>query len=51
MGHWTELRTALMVARTGTIMNAAASLNAESKVVTRLTFQVEMSGLQVTKLG
>ena len=62
MGHWTELRTALMVARTGTIMNAAASLNIHRATVNRhidyleeqfdiKLFQRHPKGYELTEAG
>ena len=62
MEHWTELRTALMVARTGTIMNAAASLNIHRATVNRhidyleaqfdmKLFQRHAKGYELTEAG
>lgn len=62
MEHWTELRTALMVARTGTILNAAASLNIHRATVNRhidhleaqfdiKLFQRHAKGYELTEAG
>ena len=62
MEHWTELRTALMVARTGTIMNAASSLNIHRATVNRhidyleeqfdiKLFQRHTKGYELTEAG
>ena len=62
MEHWTELRTALMVARKGTIMNAAACLNIHRATVTRhidyleeqfdiKLFQRHPKGYELTEAG
>ncbi|MCE2517204.1 MAG: LysR family transcriptional regulator [Alphaproteobacteria bacterium] len=62
MDHWTELRTALMVARTGTIMKAAASLNIHRATVNRhidyleeqfeiKLFQRHAKGYELTEAG